>query len=392
MSAPRFKLIKELLSEDGLLFISIDDHEYHNLKAITDDIFGEDNYVATLVWNTDGPTDNQYHVKINHEYVLVYSANNARVDEAIAFVVDPNTRKESNLWKGFAQNSITKNGPGNPPSEVLLPIGFPAQIDKKTLLPACAIPSTFFKEVRSLKFISRDMTKQYELTYPIRFNEMLLDKGALARECRVYSGWANVNKLKKFIETGFKPVEDKDGQITFYLSEKGVIYYRKEREKARNILSVLRSFGTTEQMKYELEKLGVKFDYPKPIQLIKYLIEIGSNEGDTILDSFAGSGTTGNAVMELNKEGNGCRKFILVQMTEKTPDQPNKNVCKSITRQRLKQALEKNRYDVGFEYLRVGTPIDSDSLLSGKLPTYKQFAKHVFYLCTGENLPMERDL
>ena len=123
MIYPRLKLARNLLQEDGLIFISIDDHEVDSLRRVCAEIFGEENFVAQFVWNTDGHTDNQFDVKINHEYLLLYAKN---VDtSAIGHVVDPNTREESNLWKGFAENSITKNGPGNPPSEIQLPIGFP---------------------------------------------------------------------------------------------------------------------------------------------------------------------------------------------------------------------------------------------------------------------------
>jgi adenine-specific DNA-methyltransferase len=118
----RLKLARNLLRDDGLIFISISDEEVCNLGKICDEIFGERNFIAKLIWNTEGHTDNQYDIKVNHEYILVY----AKTDTAkLGYVIDPNTRQESNLWKGFAENSITKNGPANPPSEITLPKGFP---------------------------------------------------------------------------------------------------------------------------------------------------------------------------------------------------------------------------------------------------------------------------
>lgn len=309
MMYPRLHLLKELLSNDGAIFISIDDNEVYHLRMIMNEIFGEENFIAQFTWNTEGHTDNQFHVKVNHEYVILYAKNSSKV--SLGHVVDPSTRKESNLWKGFAENSITKNGPGNPPSEIKLPVGFPCTTDVIDLEPSTA-PAQFFAQVESQGFITREMTKKFSITYPIRKDRMICKEAKLFKECRVYSGWANVNKLKAFIQNQCQPVQDDDGFLTFYLSERGVIYYKKQREKARNILSVLRNMGTTEQMRSELERMGIVSQYPKPKELIKYLIKIGLDDGGIVLDSFAGSGTTGHSVLELNKEDGGNRRFILV--------------------------------------------------------------------------------
>ena len=94
--------------------------------------------------------------------------------------------------------------------------------------------------------------------------------------------------------------------------------------------------------------------------------------------------------MDLNNEDGGSRKFILIQMPEATLEEPDKNVCKEITRERINRAIDKYTYDTGFKYLRVGIPLDAEGMLSGNLPTYKQFAKYVYYLCTGENLSNEK--
>ena len=108
MIYPRLKLAKNLLSEDGVIFISLNDKEIHNMRKICDEVFGSDNFIANFIWNTDGHTDNQYDVKVNHEYICLYCKQ--KLNSNLGFVVDPNTREESNLWKGFAENSITKNG------------------------------------------------------------------------------------------------------------------------------------------------------------------------------------------------------------------------------------------------------------------------------------------
>ena len=142
MMYPRLKLARNLLRDDGVIFVSMDDHESDNLRKVCAEVFGEENFIAQFVWNTEGHTDNQFDVKVSHEYVLLF-ARNAEL-ASLGHVVDPNTLEESNLWKGFAENSITKNGPGNPPSEVTLPIGFPC-LAEHLRLPASDVPPAFFE-------------------------------------------------------------------------------------------------------------------------------------------------------------------------------------------------------------------------------------------------------
>ncbi|QIZ67481.1 site-specific DNA-methyltransferase [Geobacillus subterraneus] len=358
MMYPRLKLARNLLREDGIIFISIDDIESSNLKKICDEVFGEENFIAQLIWNTEGHTDNQFDIKINHEYILMYVKDLNFKSKAIGYVVDPNTRAESNVWKGFAENSITKNGPANPPSEVLLPKGFPCAVDEMVLEPS-DVPNEYYSDIEKVGYITREITRRYDVSYPIRKDPMIVKNGKLQTDCRVYSGWANVNKLKQFIENGFKPIEEDDGKMSFYLSKNGVIYYIKEREKVRHILSVLRNMGTTEQNRSRLEQTGIYFNYPKPLELIQYLLKIGSENDSIILDFFSGSATTAHAVMQLNAEDGGNRKFIMVQFPEKTDEKSEaykagyKNICE-IGKERIRRAGEKIVQETGKTDLDIG--------------------------------------
>ncbi len=124
MMYPRLYLARNLLREDGIVFISIDEHEASGLKRLCDEIFGEENFCCQFVWHTEGNTDNQYTIKVVHEYVIAYYKDASRAEDAIGHVIDPNTPKESNLWKGVADNNINKNSPENPPDVVELPVGF----------------------------------------------------------------------------------------------------------------------------------------------------------------------------------------------------------------------------------------------------------------------------
>jgi len=371
MMYPRLFLAKNLLREDGVIFVSIDDNEVQNLRMIMDEVFGEENFVSQLIWNTEGHTDNQYHIKVNHEYILLYVRSNVATDEAIGYAIDPNTRQDSNLWKGFAENSITKNGPGNPPSEILLPKGFPCKENIDVTLHPAVVSNKFYKDVEELGYVSRDITKRYSLEYPIRRTPMEIREGLLQNDCIVFSGWANANKLKQFIENNFEPITEEDGVSYFYLSQKGVIYYRKDRPKARNIVSVLRKVGTTEQMRSTLESWGIRFQYPKPFELMKYLAQFGSHSDSIILDFFAGSCTTAHAAMALNAEDGGNRKFICVQLPEpcEAESEAYRAGFKTITeigKERIRRAakkikkeiegnlkFDKNKLDLGFKIFRL---------------------------------------
>ena len=306
------------------------------MRKLCNEIFGEENFIAQFVWNTEGHTDNQFDVKVNHEYVLLY-ARDAKAAK-LGHVVDPNTRQESNLWKGFAENSITKNGAGNPPSEIVLTAGFPC-LSKKLDLPRSDVPKAFFDAVAKHGYITREMTDEHSVTYPIRLDPMRVANGKLEASCRVFSGWANANKLRAFIDGGFQPLDDDGDKVTFYLSENGVIYYRRDREKARNIMSVLRNMGTTERMRSELEQMGVTFQYPKPKELLKYLIQIGAEKGGIVLDFFAGSGTTAHAVLEQNKDDKVNRQFVLVQLPEPT-DRKGVATIAEITKERVRRVIK----------------------------------------------------
>jgi adenine specific DNA methylase Mod len=128
MMWPRLTLLKEFLSQDGVIFISIDDNEIHNLIQISDNIFGIKNRMSILSWETDGNIDNQGKIKRRHEYVLVYAKSEPDTKHPKA--VDVNVGERSKLNKDQIQNTIVKNGPRNPVSSIKLPVGFPASFEQ----------------------------------------------------------------------------------------------------------------------------------------------------------------------------------------------------------------------------------------------------------------------
>lgn len=158
-----------VMTNDGILFISNDDNENDNLRNIVK----LNQYVvkSNLIWNTDGHTDNQFEVKVNHEYVTLCQ----KTDNAVyGNVIDPNTRAESNLWNNIAENSITKNGPVNPFSDVVLPIGFPVSEKNGTIFRNEPDPQ-FRKDLGSAKYFPRQLIKKHEVSFPIRDRDVLYD-------------------------------------------------------------------------------------------------------------------------------------------------------------------------------------------------------------------------
>ena len=368
MLYPRLKLLEQFLREDGVIFISIDDAELHSLKFLCNEIFGSKNWIETFIWNTDGNIDNQRKIKNNHEYVVAYAKNINKFKAPD--LIDPNIDTSSKLYKKYIENTIVKNGVKNPPSELVLPIGFPCDFKEGLIL----------KNDKKYPYINCDIKVRNYKT----LNEVVL-----------YSGWSNNKLCKEFIKASYQPVYDTKGQeCIFKLKESGAIYvYKKRLETQSHVLSVLKNFGSTQQMNSFLEKLDIKFDYPKPLNLIKYLLSINDDPEGVFLDSFAGTGTTAHAVLEKNKEDNGNRKFILIEMQD---------YAKTITMERNKKVIEGYSYKDkkgnehkikglggGFKYCELSEPLlDEFGLLSDSV-SFEMLAKHIYFTEFGTALSSE---
>lgn len=394
MMYPRLKLLKKLLAKDGVIFISIDDNELLNLKFICDEIFGAKNFIANLIWNTEGNTDNQFEIKVNHEYVLMYVADSNYKSDAIGNVIDPNTREDSNLWKGFADNNINKNNPANPPAIFLIPKGFPAVVDTLEY-KAKKLDDAFFEITSFEKKISDSVKMKYDIEkssgLPVKIDDLIIKDGKVVKDCKVYGGFANRKKLDLFVKNDFKPIMDDSGElIEFYINANAAIRYRKIVEQPSNILSVLRGFGTTERMRGELKRMGLEFTYPKPIEFISYLLQIATQhkKNALILDSFAGSATTAHAVLKLNNEDSGNRRFILSEMMD---------YAETITAERVRRVM--NGYGEGktkneglggsFEYFELGEPLFLENDLLNESVGIERIRQYVSY---SERIPLEQQL
>lgn len=292
MMYTRLKLARSMLSDDGILFCSIDDIEAQRLRSMLDEIFGEENFIAQFAWRTDGNFDNQAKIKICHEYVVMYARS------ATEFlhppVVDPSVPKDSKLFRPEIRNTIVKNGPKNPISSIELPAGFPADF------VAGVIP------------MRTDLWPRYK-------SDAVVADSKLTNPVVIESGWSSKDLALEFIANGCKPILDAKGQETsFVISKTGSLEVVKKRSDYQShVISVLSGFGGTQRATAQLEEMGIVFPgYPKPVDLIKYFVQMLGEKTATMMDFFGGSGPLAHAIMAQNANDGGTRRFIIVQLPE----------------------------------------------------------------------------
>ena len=351
---PRLELLWELLSNDGVILISINDDEGHYLKVMCDEIFGRKNFISSLVWHYEGNTDNQAKIINYHEYIHLYAKSGA-IDKVN--VVDPNIKEDSKLKNPEIRNTVVKNGPKNPVKEIVIPAGFPARVDEI-------------------------IVNKETVNWPKYSNNIKISNGKLVNEVTATSGWSSKKILEKFIDNGFQSVLDSKGQETvFELTSSGAIEAVKGRKKNKgHFLSVLRGFGTTNQMRITLEKLGLKFSYPKPVELIAYLITAFTDDNDMILDSFAGSGTTAHSVLLENYRQKINRRFITIEMSE--------NNAQNVIRNRLRCMIdgspkaEIDKTGGGFKFYQLGKVVFNEYGSLNNEIKFPALASHIWFLET----------
>ena len=369
MMYPRLQLLKQFLAPDGVMFVSIDDIELPFLRILMDELFPHPqakNRLACFVWETDGNFDNQAKVKDAHEYILAYSKYFEEFPAPP--VIDLSVGKGSKLFRPEIRNTIVKNGPKNPVSPIVLPTGFPAD----------------FQEGR----ISARQDK-----WPHYDRDLVIQGGMLAEPVIAQSGWSSKAICEEFITSGFQPVLDSKRQKTrFVITPTGAIEAVKMRSESQShVISVIREVGSTQNTSEILADMGVKFTFPKPVGLIAYLISMVTDKSALVLDSFAGSGTTGHAVLALNKQDGGNRRFMLVEM--------EREIARDMTAKRVRRVSEgyKNAKGEkveglggGFRYCELGEPLFDESGKIRETVSFADLARHVYFTETGEPLPRGR--
>ena len=326
MMYPRLQLLHKLLAPDGLIFINIDDNEYHNLIFLLDEIFGMRNKMSTLVWDLGSGTSAGHFTRA-HEYIVVYAKDKSLI---------PNFEG----GEGFIDDrAVKKIGYKNPASDYTFKAGIRFEAENGLELKGT------WGDNETVELIS---------------GKMICEEGKLKYDVTLKAGYTQKKQMKSWFE-GKKTLDSKGQEIVeFYFRKNGKIYCRKKRERI-NPPSVIRGLASSKTGSAELiEILGKNdFDFPKPSDLIKFFIEISTKENDIVLDSFAGSGSTGHAVLKLNESGH--RNFILIQMTEYDKSGNEVNICENVTAVRIKKVIQ-GYGEVGgtggaFNYYEIGKPL-----------------------------------
>lgn len=346
MMLPRLKLLRELLTDDGAIFVSIDDNEVHHLRALMDEVFGEERFIGEIVWRTRN-TDNRVKTNLStdHEAVLVYGGSS----ENPAIVGRKIDRSE------FQNPDKDKRGPW-----VTDPLtGKATAAERPNLHYVIKNPATGDKW-------EPDPSRGW-ITDETGFKKLLADK-------RIW--WPP------------DPATGKPRKKRF-LSE------TSERMPASSFWADLKGQSGADELDQILgERL---FAFPKSLDFMRRILDYGATKDSIILDATAGSGTTAHAVLALNKEDGGNRRFILCQMPFETKEQEQKkeNICERITAERVRRVIkgvsaakdEALRAGLGgtFSYFRLGRELEKQAILDGKdLPGYEALAGYVFWTATGE--------
>ena len=300
----RLKLARNLLAPTGMIMISINEIEAANLKLLCNEIFGEFNFLANMIWQSTPGSNTGIEIKTVTEYVLVYAKNKTLCQVNGKPIVDEEKYIFEDEWverRGrYVLNKLDRRMTGQHYSEALnYPIKMP---DGMQLWPGC--------------------TTSRQDHWNWRWSRAKVEWG-------LQNGFISIKKSKGSWVVYFKQyckVDNNDSPIARLLPFQNLIQGEEGISSARGTQDMMSVLG------------GKVFDYPKPVNLIKYLLRMHPNRNATVFDFFAGSGTTGQAVLELNHEDGGKRRFILCTNNEN-------NICVNVTLPRLKTVISGIRTD-----------------------------------------------
>lgn len=329
MMYPRLKLLHKLLADDGVIFISLDDAEFANLKLICDEIFGYNNFMNDLIWqHSIQPKGYTGKFSVHHNHTFVY-------------------RKSSSFELGLFERTSEDNKSYSNPDN-----------DPKGKWRTGDVRNALYRP---------------NLIYPLE-----APNGSIIEAPEKGWRWSKETMQGKI----------KTGEIFFNKDNTGIvrkIYLKDQDGRPPETIWFANKFGSTRKANVTLKEIfgDSPFDTPKPYQLIQSIVKISTNKNSIILDSFAGSGTTAHAVLNLNKQDGGNRKFILVEMEE---------YANTITAERVKRVI--NGYGEGtkavegtggdFTFYELGKPLfKADKMLNEDVPLPK-ILEYVWYTETKE--------
>lgn len=361
MMYPRLQLLKELLREDGAIFISIDDNEVQQLRMMMDEVFGEENFVATVIWEkVYSPKSSAKYLSENHDYVVIYAKKK--------------TEWKRRLLPRTEEQNARYSNPDNDPRGDWKPSDLSAR-------------NYYSKGTYSIECPSgRVIPGPPEGRYWGVSEDTLWDLDA---DNRIWWG-----------EHG-----DNDPAIKRFLSE--------VKDIVPETIWTYQEVGHTQDAKKEVIRVLGELKAPvtpKPVDLLRRICWIGSEPGDIILDSFAGTGTTAHAVLEMNAEGQGDRRFILVQQPFDTRENERDrlNICREMTAERVRRVItgytftrqkargkrtkaEQPGLAGSFAYASVGDRLFGEYRdLGEKPPAFAEIAKYIFYTETSRQCDLKK--
>lgn len=344
MIYPRLKVARDLLTDDGVIFISIDDNEVENLRKVCDEVFGEQNFVDCLHWKKKKqPSFLAKHTAKVMEYVIVYAKNTFKLEKLSVEKVSDSNKKVINI-----NNKVS--------SRIFKP-GVRVKSEEQTGI------------IKAGVYTGRSMDVEYK-------NDIYYENGRTTNEVEVVSKFSDSqSNIDTFIQKDLLYITKN------FLLRRDVGEEAAEKRKSITDL-LLNDYGDNQESDKEFLELFDKkyFDYTKPIKLIYNLVKSNFTEEGIILDFFSGSATTAHAVMLLNSEDGGNRKFIMVQLPEKTEEKSEafkagyKNICE-IGKERIRRAGKKIKeesplttqdLDTGFRVLKLDSTNMQDIYYSPK--------------------------
>lgn len=315
----RLRLAKDLLADDGVIFVSIDDNELFNLGLLMNKVLGERNFIANVIWQkVYSPKNTAQHFSDDHEYVLVYAR-------------DRDQWKPNPLPRSEAQDKAYKNADNDPRGPWK-----PSDLTARNSYSEGRYPLT----CPSGRYIEGPPAGTYWRVSKAKLEE--LDK-----DNRIWWGKTgnNIPAQKRFLS------EVKQGVVPQTLWTYEEVGHTQDAKKQMNDI-------------LPKERNDDVFSTPKPLQLMDRILRLATKPGDLVVDFFAGSGTLAQALLRLNAEDNGDRRFILVSSTEATAAEPSKNLCRDVCAERVKRTIKGYRSDKSgdvpgtggnFAYLRATT-------------------------------------
>lgn len=364
----RLNLLKELLAPNGVIFISIDDNEMHHLRCIMDEIFGDKNWIGTIAWKN--VTDNNpTQITVEHEYIVCYSKDRNLIEREwkspVSDIKDKLIEIGHELIAKYSDNEELQQAYTawfRENKQFLGPLDRYKYIDRGGI----------YTGSQSVHNPGREGYR-YDILHPVT-----------KKPCKEpLMGY-------RFPESTAKQLLA-EGRILFGEREDKIIelkvYAHEYQDKLPSVISLDGRLGA-----YELKEIFPDskkvFDNPKPSQLIKQLLSFVTTKNDIVLDSFAGSGTTAQAVLSLNKDDDGHRRFILIECENYADDVTAERVRRVINGVKTATTEEiKNGLGGSFTYCELGDEINISSLLSGEaMPEYGALAQYVFYTATGKTL------